>query len=61
MGGKAQEKFAQRCVGCSNPGDIQGHAGPVSEQPDLGVGVPFHCRVVGLEDLWKSFPTQTIF
>lgn len=51
MGGKAQEKFAQRCVGCSNPGDIQGHAGPVSEQPDLGVGVPFHCRVVGLEDL----------
>lgn len=51
MGGEAQEEFAQRCVGGPNPGDIQDHTGPVSEQPDLGVSVPFHCRGVGLEDL----------
>ena len=30
------------------PGDIQGQAGRGSEQPDLAVGVPVHCRGIGL-------------
>ena len=30
------------------PGDIQGHAGPGSDQPDVAAGVPVHCRGVGL-------------
>jgi len=29
-------------------GDIQDQAGQGSEQPDLAVGVPVHCRGVGL-------------
>ena len=32
-------------------GDIQGQARPGSEQPDLAVGVPVHCRGVRLDDL----------
>ena len=28
-------------------GDVQGHAGSGSEQPDRAVGVPVHCRGVG--------------
>jgi len=35
---------------CPIPGDIQCQAGQSSEQPDLAVGVPVHCRV-GLDDL----------
>ena len=37
--------------GCPVPGDIQGQAGQGSEQSDLSVGVPVHCRGVGLDDL----------
>ena len=33
------------------PGDIQGQAGQSSEQSDLAVDVPVHCRGVGLDDL----------
>ena len=32
-------------------GDIQGQAGQGSEQPALAVGVPAHCREVGLDGL----------
>ena len=31
-----------------------------SEHPDLTVGVPVHCRGVGLDGLGESLPTQTI-
>ena len=31
-----------------------------SEQPALAVGVPAHCRGVGLDDLEGSLPTLTI-
>ena len=47
----AQEQIAQRAGGSPVPGGIQGQAGPSSEQPDLAVGVPVHCRGVGLDDL----------
>ena len=33
------------------PGDIQGRARQGSEQPGLAVGVPVHCRGVGLDDI----------
>ena len=41
-------------------GDIQYEAGPGSEQLDLAVGVLVHCRGGGLDDLWRSLPTQKI-
>jgi len=30
--------------GCPVPGDIQGQVGQGSEQPDLAIDVPVHCR-----------------
>ena len=44
--GEALEQVAQRCDGCALPGNIQGQAGWGSEQLDLAVGVPVHCRGV---------------
>jgi len=44
------EQVAQRGGGCPTPGDIQGQAGWGSEQLDLAVGVPVHCREVGLNE-----------
>ena len=49
--GEALEQVSQRCDGYSVLGDIQGQAGPGSEQSDLAVGVPVHCRKVGLDGL----------
>ena len=31
--------------------DLQGQGERGSEQPDLAVGVPVHCRGIGLDDL----------
>jgi len=50
-GGEALEQVGQRCGGCPVPGDVQGQAGSGSEQPDIAVDVPVHCRRVGLNDL----------
>jgi len=36
--------------GCPIPGHSQGQAGRGSEQPDQAVGVPVHCRGVGLDN-----------
>ena len=36
-GGKALEQVPQKCGGSPVPGDIQGQAGPGSEQPDLAL------------------------
>ena len=33
------------------PDKISGGVGPGSEQSDLAVGAPVHCRRVGLDDL----------
>ena len=46
------EQAAQRGCGCpmSIPGDVQGQAGQGSEQSDLDVVFPVHCRGVGLDD-----------
>jgi len=45
------EQVAQRGGGCSIPGDSQGQARQGSGQPDVSVGVPSHCRGVGLDGL----------
>ena len=45
--GQALAQVAQRSGGCPVPGDTQGQAVWGSEQPDLAVGVPAHCRVFG--------------
>ena len=42
------------------PGNIQGQVGWGSEQPDLVEGVPDHGRGVGLDDLYRSLPNQTV-
>ena len=44
------ELVAQICGGCPTFGDIQGQTEWDSEQPDLAVDVPVHCRGVGLDD-----------
>jgi len=41
-------------------GNIQGQVGWGSEQPDLIQDVPAHCRGVGLDDLWRTLPAQSI-
>jgi len=43
------EQVAQRCGGCFILGDIHDEQG--SEQPDLSIDVPVHCRGVGLGDI----------
>lgn len=47
----ALEQAAQTGASILVPRDIKGQAGQVSEQPDLAVGVPLHCRGVGRDDL----------
>ena len=37
--------------GCPIHGGIQSQAGGGSEQPDVAVGVPAHCRGIGLDEL----------
>ena len=44
-------RVAQRDGRCPIPGNIQGHVGQGSEQPDPGEDVPAHCRGVGLGGL----------
>jgi len=41
---KCREALEQAGGGCPVPGDIQGQTGWDSEQPDLSVAVPVHCR-----------------
>ena len=50
-GSEALEQVTRRGGGCPVLGVTQGQAGTVSEQLDLAVGVPVHCRGVGLDDL----------
>ena len=44
-------RHVQRGGGCPIPGDAQGQGGWGSEHPDVAVGVPVHCRGVGLDGL----------
>ena len=57
-GGEALEQVAQRGDGC--PVIPGGQSGRCSEQPDPAVGVPVHCRGVGLDNLQRSIPTLRI-
>ena len=50
-GGEALEYVAQISGGCPILGDIVCQAEWGSEQPDLAVGVPVHCRGVGLNGI----------
>jgi len=43
------EQVAQGCGGNPVPGDIHGQAEPGSDQTNLAVDVPVHCRGVGLD------------
>ena len=51
-------QVVQRGGRCLIPGDIQGQAGQGSEQPDVAVGVPVHCRRVVPDGLYGSLPNQ---
>ena len=46
-----EQIIIQRCGGSSIPGDNQSQVGQGSEQPDLAVGAPVHCRAVGVDVL----------
>ena len=48
-GCEAVAQVVQRDGGCPGLGDTQGQVGRGSEHPDLDVGVPVHCRGVGLD------------
>jgi len=50
-GGETLAQVAQRSARCPIPGNVQGQVRQDSEQPDLVVDVPAHCRGVGLDDL----------
>ena len=50
-GGEALEQVAQRCGGYLVHGGIQDQTGQGSDHPDVAVGVPVHCRGIGLDDL----------
>ena len=50
-GGEARAQVAQRDGGSPVLRDTQDQAGWGSEQPNLAVGVPVHCRGVGLDGL----------
>mgnify|MGYP001857133723 CR=1 FL=1 len=52
---EALEQVARRGGGCLIPGDTQGQAERCSQQHDVAVGVPVHCRGVGLGE--RSLPT----
>ena len=59
-GGETLEQVVQRGCGCPIPGSSQGQVEWRFEQPDLVKDDPAHGRVVGLDDLQRSFPTQTV-
>jgi len=59
-GGETLAEVAQRGGRCPIPGNIQGQVGRGSEQPGLVEDVSAHCRGVGLADLLRSLPNQTI-
>jgi len=44
-------RLSSEVVNAPIPGNVQGQAGWVSEQPDLVEDVPAYCRGVGLGDL----------
>ena len=48
-GGETLEHVAQRGGRCSIPGNIQGHVGMGSEQPDLVEDISAYCMGVGLD------------
>ena len=45
------EQVAQRGGGCPIPGDTESQAGQSFEHPDRAVGVPVHCKEIGLGGL----------
>ena len=59
-GGDALEQVAQRSCGCPIIGSVQSLVGQRFEQPDLVQDVPAQGREVGLDDLQRSLPAQTI-
>jgi len=59
-GGETLKQVAQRGGQCPIPGNVQGQVGQGSEQHHLVEDVTACCRRVGLDDLYRSLPTQTI-
>lgn len=58
-GSKVLAQDAQKDGGCHVSGDIQNQSGWGFEQPDVALGIPVHCRGVGLDGLW-SLPTHKV-
>jgi len=50
-GSEVLAQVVQGGGGCPIPGDSQGQAAQGSEQPGVAVGVPVHCRGIGLNGL----------
>lgn len=55
--GEAQEQGTKRCCRCPIAENIQSQVGPGCDPPDVVEDV--HCRGLGLNEIQRSFSTQT--
>lgn len=60
QGGEALKQVAQRGDGCPVLRQIQGQAGPCSEQADLALDVLVCSSEVGLDVIQVSLPSEII-
>ena len=60
MDGEPLEQVAQRSCGCPIIGNVRSQVERGFEQLDLVKDVSAHGREVGLDDLQRSLPTQTM-
>ena len=58
--GETLAQVVQRGGRCAIPRNTEGQVGRGSEQPGLVEDVPADCSEVGLDDLFRSLPRQTI-
>ena len=59
-GGETLAQVAQRGSGGPVPGNVQGQVGWHSEHLGLVEDIPAKCREVGLDDFYRSVPTQSV-
>lgn len=59
-GGGILAQVSLRSCGCTIIGSVQGYVALAFEQLDLLKEAPAHDREIGLDDLWRSSPIQTI-
>jgi len=59
-GDETLKQVSQRSSGGLIPGNLQGQVGRGSEQPGVVDDIPACCWAVGLDDLYRCLPTQSV-